>query len=333
MKSKFIIVLFILLLVILATSYSRVPFLSTTDKQLSIVSASNFAITSGSQPQRTLEIMKSETDGIANENDSIFWEKDIEKPMIDMSKIYRTIMPAETTDRIFEKLREAIISAGTDYESQFVPGNIFVSFLLSTESIEMNDAALSGALQFCEVESVIISFEKDQTHFRIISISKTNERQKDIQLSDWYYNYNPQYYTFIQMWNDEYIRAQPLIEHSGFWLRHNEGTVPVSLINDSEGRNLLIFMGYTWGWGYQMNITGIGFIYDENKWMPFNWKNSYEVEFCNIAEYEVFTDGFKVNTTKQHRQEYDWKLYENGDISIFNSSNKNEEARFTRLNS
>jgi hypothetical protein len=104
-------------------------------------------------------------------------------------------------------------------------------------------------------------------HYRVVSISDPWRRLT------WR---RPNYYTFVQVWDGRHIWAQPLLEHSDFWLPQREDAALMALVADAKGRDMLLLMGYTFAGRGESLLTGAGFSWKDAIWKPFSWPDSYE---------------------------------------------------------
>lgn len=255
----------------------------------------------------------------------------------ELLRIYRKIEPAKDTADIFEKLCisfQSTLFYGTDQ------GDVFVPFLLTNDAVNMADAELTKKLSEVGIKAYIASFTGADKNYRFICLSQEKPGE-DMYTGGKYASYNAPYYTFVQVWDDESIWAQPLYEGSGFGFMEAEGTQSTMLLQQ-EGRNdALISIGLAFDYGntHDYNIAILGWEHKGDKWDIISWEDYFDVSvvnskeewykqfpyYSNMTGYRIYPDGMYIFMTYSYdkydmpvayRQEHIWKINEDNSISI-----------------
>ena len=189
-----------------------------------------------------------------------------------LANIYRTIYPWNREDDAFEILYQNMNEAS---KLQYA-NDILTSFLLTEDSIAISDKELLERLSYI-TNSYVFSEYTNSMNFRLIGVNHNTER-----VFIWY---NETWSYFMQVWNDDYIWAQPLIE--GTEIIFND-----AVFVTSQCENMLVILaGYTrTPPGNGLALASAGFLFENDIWAPVTWLDVFE-EVVQIEGTRIASDG------------------------------------------
>lgn len=236
-------------------------------------------ILSSSDRQQAV-ILSYECEGINNENSifayPVFLSMEERKEYISpfTATIYRAIHPWNREGDPFEILSQRL----NNMIEGISPGDILVSFLLTEESVSLSDESLSEKLSTI-TESYVFSEYRDSIHYRLIAINEEPDtRFKDFMR--WHY--------FVQVWDDNYIWAQPLYE--GIDYKFDQAV----FVTAPDGNELILLSGRTdRPSGSSFAVAGTGYEFKEGIWFPVKWDEIYD-EVVKPENLDIASDGIRM---------------------------------------
>jgi len=233
---------------------------------------------SGRQPV----ILSRNPEGIYNEHSvfghSIFWgapelgENGYLPPYL--LRIYRTIYPLDGELDVFKELDQLVNS----FTNNIDPGDTFVPYLLTEESVNLTDEELHERLS-AFTEAYVFSKYTDSINYRLIAMDR---------MRPGYYHHFMSWDYYIQVWDDNNIWAQPLCEDTEFKFSQ------AVFITGSDGNELVLLCGRTdrpTGSGFA--VAGTGFVFTDDIWQPVQWDELFDQEKEGYNT-KVSTDGFSM---------------------------------------
>lgn len=175
--------------------------------------------------------------------------------------IYRTVYPWDREEGVFE-----ILSQKLNNESRYITrtyiNDTLLSFLLTEESIYLSDKELLERLS--DITNVyIFSKNMDSKNYRLIGINHDTEKV--------FRRFNETWSYFIQVWDDDHIWAQPLMEGTEYIF----GQAVFMTMPGKDG--LVILNGYTRSPpGNGIAMVGTGFTFEGGIWTPIVWNEMFE---------------------------------------------------------
>jgi len=181
-----------------------------------------------------------------------------------LSNIYRTVYPWCNNENVFEALCRELVAERQGSATLSVPyaNDILLSFLLTEDSIYLSDDDLLEQLSNI-TRSYVFSKHMDSMNYRLIAINHFTGGAYIFEAS-WSY--------FVQVWDNDYIWAQPLIEGTEIIFEQ------ASFVTSSETNKFLILAGYTrMPNGTGLASIGTGFMFEDGIWTPIAWNEVFEV--------------------------------------------------------
>ena len=228
---------------------------------------------SASKLNRSAIVLQHNPIGIDVKEGSVFFDYLPDNPSNYLSDIFREIRPMEDTEGVFHWLNNSI-----ENRAYFYPlstGEIFASYLLTEEGVNISDESLRNILNE-KYLSYVKSFKLNKRNYRFISFT---DSMNDFGACS----------GFIQIWDDDYIWAQPIMEYSNIYIPWNEGDA-AQMFLDNKGREVLILCGYKREGYSPIIICATGFVHNGDIWEPIDWNEIYE-ESIGIKIMKKYSDG------------------------------------------
>lgn len=188
--------------------------------------------------------------------------------------IYRTIQPWNGEGDVFNTLSKQLNGVIKDKS----PGDIIVPYLLTEDAVNLSDDDLDKKLSSI-TKAYVFSGSSESTHYRLIAF----DEEPDQGFTHWM-----RWHYFIQVWDDDYIWAQPLYE--GIEYEFNQAVFTTS----SNGNPLLLLSGRTdRPSGSSFAVAGTGFVFGEGIWSPIKWEEIY-TEVVEQDNLEIASDGIRM---------------------------------------
>jgi hypothetical protein len=186
------------------------------------------------------------------------------------SQIYRTVYPSDNEENVFETI-SLLLNNGNFKDVN----DVLLSYLLTDASVHMSDDELFERLDSI-TKTHVYSKHTDSVNYRLIGINHDTERVFRWYEMTWSY--------FIQVWNDDCIWAQPLIEGT-------EIDFFQAVFTETNNESLLLLNGYTrFPNGTGLTLTGTGFKFEDGLWAPLVWEEVFE-ETAVTENIKVYSDG------------------------------------------
>ena len=206
-------------------------------------------------------------------------KEDIINAWATLKRIYRTVYPRNSNDLdVFEELAQELeITHNQFFRHSWLieaTNDVLLSFLLTEESIYMTDEELYEQLSSVTL-TFVSSHQLNSVNYRIIGIDHDLGR----------FSYDRTWSYFVQVWNDEYIWAQPLVEETEIRF-----TQALFIIN-SNNEELLLLNGFTRHPNGQGFVSvGSGFVFEYGIWRPIVWDEVFS-EVTPIENLGLSSDG------------------------------------------